>query len=457
MKTIYTKFSNERSAEFAICTNILLGNDGKKYIEKQPMHDAGTEHIKRLNRWEKELNCKYKDTVYEANRLLQMEGHLCFEYVQGETLESMLDALFYGGEKDALCEMLENFAKDILAVNNECDFDITDEFRKVFGDVTLPSGLRCARVTNIDMIPANIIVHDGKRTIIDYEWTFDFPIPAHYVIYRMLRDYITGSSELRAELQNENLYEKMGLTQEEIRAYEEMEICFQKYILGQMVPIWKIHASVVKPKYAVEEMFNQVSMDEFKVELFWDTGKGFRAEENQIFSNVLEDNGDVNLRISVANDVKAVRLDPGELPCIVVWDYAKGYIETEEGDKEYLIKISTNAGLNTKGIYFFGAEDPQIYLDGFREGTREISISFGLYRDMCKAHRYKANKQIFAPGSSKQDYDELEQHYWAAIGLKQELEKRVEDLEAELEKAQRTPFRLFVNFLKKCYRKLKRV
>ena len=40
MKIIYTKFSNDRRAEYSIRTNILLGEDGKKYIEKLQVQKA---------------------------------------------------------------------------------------------------------------------------------------------------------------------------------------------------------------------------------------------------------------------------------------------------------------------------------------------------------------------------------------------------------------------------------
>ena len=59
MKIIYTKFSNDRRAEYSIRTNILLGEDGKKYIEKLPVVKSGQAHVDNLAKWEKELAKKW--------------------------------------------------------------------------------------------------------------------------------------------------------------------------------------------------------------------------------------------------------------------------------------------------------------------------------------------------------------------------------------------------------------
>ena len=95
MKIIYTKFSNDRRAEYSIRTNILLGEDGKKYIEKLPVQRAGQAHVDNLAKWEKELAKKYEGTPYSPNKILSIEGRSCLEFVEGISLESIMDGLLY--------------------------------------------------------------------------------------------------------------------------------------------------------------------------------------------------------------------------------------------------------------------------------------------------------------------------------------------------------------------------
>ena len=52
----------------------------------------------------------------------------------------------------------------------------------------------------------------------DYEWSFDFPIPVNYVIYRIIQNYLYGNVERKA-LNKELLYKRAGLTEQEIAQY----------------------------------------------------------------------------------------------------------------------------------------------------------------------------------------------------------------------------------------------
>ena len=59
----------------------------------------------------------------------------------------------------------------------------------------MPEKLQCGRYTNIDMILPNVLIEGREKKLIDYEWVFDFPIPAHYVAFRILYYYIYSNSK----------------------------------------------------------------------------------------------------------------------------------------------------------------------------------------------------------------------------------------------------------------------
>ena len=44
-------------------------------------------------------------------------------------------------------------------------------------------------MSNIDLVPANILILKDRQVVIDYEWTFDFPVPADFILYRMIHYY----------------------------------------------------------------------------------------------------------------------------------------------------------------------------------------------------------------------------------------------------------------------------
>ncbi len=437
MKIIYTKFSNDRRAEYSIRTNILLGEDGKKYIEKLPVVKAGQAHVDDLAKWEKELAEKYGNTPYSPNRILLVEGRSCFEFVEGVSLESIMDGMLLQGKVEGLIEKLKEFADVVRAANDEADFEETEGFCKVFGKSSLPGGLRCGKVTNIDMIPANIIMKDGRGTIIDYEWTFDFPVPVNFVIYRILHYYTEGAKE-RHILRDYDLFSLMGIAKEEIGAYEEMEIHFQDYILGNMTPLWKMHEDLVRPAYHMDMFLASKSQgsSRFFGEVFYDFGEGIVPESCRTIEKALDGNGFATLKVEAPEGVRCIRIDPGDHPCILVLKDARGVMEsggTMDGSgrkrkKTYPLKYHTNGDVSGNGAFLFAGGDPQIYFDDIREETAFIEVTLSVLEDTRGALLKTFHEKACASYHAERNYDELEHHYLTAMDLKADLEMQVEEL-----------------------------
>lgn len=431
MKIIYTKFSNDRRAEYSIRTNILQGEDGKKYIEKLPMLPEGKAHVDNLARWEKEILRKYEGTPYSPNKFLDAEGKSYLEFVKGASLESVMDGLLLKGEINRLIEMLKEFIGVVRAANDEENFVQTDAFFEVFGKVSLPEGLRCGKVTNIDMIPANIIMQGGLGTIIDYEWTFDFPVPVNFVIYRILHYYIEGAAD-RHVLRDQGLFSLMDIGEGEIFAYEEMEAHFQDYILGNMTPLWKMHEDMVRPAYNMDMFLASKSQgsSRFFGEVFYDFGEGILPESRYTLEKALDGNGFVTLKVEAPKGVKCIRIDPGDHPCILVLKDARGIMEGigQKRKKTYPLKYHTNGDINGNGAFLFAGLDPQIYFDEIREGTAFIEATLSVLEDTRGTLLKTFNEKALGSYHAERNYDELEHHYLTAMDLKADLEMQVEEL-----------------------------
>lgn len=54
------------------------------------------------------------------------------------------------------------------------------------------SPMPCLQLGFYDLIPRNILLDGGRRLLIDLEWTFDFPIPANFVLWRGLFSLMHG-------------------------------------------------------------------------------------------------------------------------------------------------------------------------------------------------------------------------------------------------------------------------
>lgn len=78
------------------------------------------------------------------------------------------------------------------------------------------------KITDIDMLFDNIIVKDNNWTVIDYEWSFQFPIPVKFVIYRTLA-YWYARLEIEEMWKQDFLMEMVGITTQEQIQFAKME------------------------------------------------------------------------------------------------------------------------------------------------------------------------------------------------------------------------------------------
>jgi len=242
-KIIFTKYSNERARAFCIRTDICQSEDGSRIVRKSACYPEGRAHVERMRFWYERLEELYRRSGISMNRPVSDRkqdrgayGSVEFEYVTGQTLEEQLDKMLGSGDVDAAIARLLDFVDVVRRAGTREAFGVTEEFRKVFGDADLPDGLFCAPVTDLDMIAANAFVTGDGWMMMDYEWSFDFPIPVNYVIFRILHFYIYGSTA-RTVLYTKNLYGRAGLDGEEVRQYERMEEHFQQYVLGGHLPL----------------------------------------------------------------------------------------------------------------------------------------------------------------------------------------------------------------------------
>lgn len=251
-KILFSKFSNERSRETSIRTEVLKIKDGTLKVRKTPVYSEGTEHVGFIPVWQEKLDDLYADSSLQFNRCTKQGNHVLFEYVDGDNLENVLDQLILDQKEEEASQMLKRYLKELRRVQEQQPFELTKSFTDIFGKVQLPEGLKAASVTDLDMLCSNILLGDQK-TVIDYEWTFDFPIPSDFVIYRVIYYYVE-KNPLRASLMKEDLYDYMGIGQKEKEIYFQMEESFQRYITGGIVPMREMYHDMTPGAYRIQEL-----------------------------------------------------------------------------------------------------------------------------------------------------------------------------------------------------------
>lgn len=367
----YVKFSNERDPLFALRTDICEEN-GQKYVRKLPSDERAAGHVKNLQSIYREMATLYGREGLELNHCSSDEEGVRLEFLHGETLEEYLDKLLEQGRTEELEKTFFNYLEKIKNIHNTETFRKTQEFIKVFGDVDPEGELRCSGMSNIDLVPANILICKERICVIDYEWTFRFPVPAEFIIFRSVHYYLESDGKRRM-LKDLDFYGKAGISPENQKIYEEMERNFQTYMQGKHIPLLSMYEDVSPGKVDVLSYYEKLRIAgaERKLQVFMDKGNDFREEDSCIYPMGKQG---VELEIPIHKGTKRLRLDPGEASGGLILKT----LEFEDGTRA---AFSTNGFPLEDGKYYFGGGDPQFILERNVENHTGLRVEIEVMKE----------------------------------------------------------------------------
>lgn len=366
---IYSKFSNERNYRFAIRTDILEDETGGRTVRKVSIYPEGQMHTARLFHWYQYFTDAFSGEDLSFNRCTIVQGGVELEYAEGEPFDAYLDRI--GKEKgiDAMADAFRAHLKWLRSLHQSQQFEETAGFREVFGDFRLnreERKLLCAPATDIDLICENIILNGENRTVIDYEWSFDFPIPVNYLLYRNIVYFREHAG--RTYLLDYDFFGELGIDREEIAAYDAMEESLQKYICRDHVPVRDLY-DAISPGHGAVDLWGHLEY----VQVYFGAGNGAFYEERSVKLPVKEHAAKGTLLLEA--DQRELRIDPGTLP---------GFVEiqtlTLDGeDMTERLAIPRDHGIRSGQFLCFTKEDPCFFLTELPAGAHELTFSFRLW------------------------------------------------------------------------------
>lgn len=517
---IYAKYSDERSVNFSMYTEIWEDEDGRRWVVKKPESSQAKNHLENIKKSYDGLKQLYEKHGVGVNRCksLPMGDGLEFEYLYGRSYENIVDAILSGEQTviDEVCKSLDVNSKtsnidnirctsdiidisDISNVSNTSNlgkldsdmtadlssigcneklediatavikkyidtvipkeelqpFELTDEFKAIFGEQTFAREQKTLPITNIDMVLANMIHTEDGNQMFDYEWTFDFPIPVSYVIYRIVM-YYTETSVMRAKLRERNLYSEFGILQDEIDTFVVMERNFQHYIEGERIPIRNMHADISPgaiPATTVIEGYLQKRREQ-QLQVFYSYGDGYSEANSQKYP--MQD-GRIDICIDLPDGVTDIRIDPGEKHCLCRINELSGvkknhavmqfdtpglvventaldnYLTDDNAIGDGTIKDSTLAdnaiecGVIKDGAIECGKNECRLIL--FEDDDPQFSISNANELD-------KLHINLLIEAVSAQQIAVLKSHIKAQQNLMEEQQNRIESQENQIEEQQ---------------------
>lgn len=392
-QVIYTRYSDERDPAYAVYTQMLQRYPEGKIVRKVAETAAGRGHLRHI--WEAgEALAGLYGTP--GSRLGVDPCRLCGEsleltYLEGPTLEEQLDRELREKGSEAVLRMLRGYIAEAVPSDRLQPFRMTEEFREWFGDQTFPEGTLSLPVSDIDLICSNVVCTAEKRMLIDYEWTFSFPVPADFLIFRILY-YYTAFGTGRQALNHDGIYGEYGITPAHIRIYQEMEYTFQKKVQGSSVPLRSLY-DAISPGYRDvrdgAETQAASSPQEFLDVFFFSADGTVTGPDRYPFRS-----NRIDLEFSVPETAATVRLDPGDYPCL-----CRLQLLALDGKPAGQSFCETNGVWMDRDAVIFSAADPQIWFPTGGRRIRNISVSM----EICRIpDEFAGSLGHFARGNTKE-------------------------------------------------------
>lgn len=229
-KVLYTKFNSTRKPEFRLSTSIVLSENGT-YVVKRAMEDKANAFIGILKS-NYDMLCSHDTAIVPVPFTEEKDG-LHFDYIEGRHVLGNIDFHCDTYERilseiEAGIDLLFDFSEE-----NTRPFKMSRRFQEIFPECEVCKA-RSMHVTNIDSIFDNFVIKDGTIWCIDYEWVFDFDIPARYVLYRALHYLYQDKMDFLERWTDEaSFLNHFRFDEKEISLYEKMERNFQQYVHGK--------------------------------------------------------------------------------------------------------------------------------------------------------------------------------------------------------------------------------
>ena len=392
-KKIFVKYSNDRIDYCRIKTEILQDADNNRYVQKLAMSRFAEKHMENMEQSYQMLENMYGKTGVKMNVCKKIPGGLDFEFLTGTPLVTYLKEALEKNREQEFFGLIGRL-KNILEEASQGFFVSSKKFKDIFGDAELPGNLKATgSISNIDLIFQNILIDaDGVWNVIDYEWSYPCAVPIHYILYRsvfyLFRSGILASACKDPGMQD-RVYEYLGITKEEQKEYYKMELKFQKYIVGQFVPLRQLKQT------------ENIELQGKPVTVFYDKGDGFQAEDRIVTDTHVDCYGDATIRLEVGTGIGRLRIDPVEHACVV---------KCEVAVNGKAVSIKHNGRNLRKGFVFFEHNDPQIYVNmsGQNGGEVEVALTVLNMNDKVKEDCFtifgKGNRLRYYAGLAKRKF-----------------------------------------------------
>ncbi|MBO6111579.1 MAG: methyltransferase [Lachnospiraceae bacterium] len=389
-KTVYSRHSIERRPERQIRTDMELTESGQKIIAKYPVSPRAEGHLENMARAYERLLTVFRETRFKPNRMKRIndgEGHLRrleFEFLKGPTLSDELGICRAEKKTEDALLLINSYCDTLRNLNDMQPFKMTDEFKEMFGEVSLPAGLLSMPVTDLDLTFTNLISDKGWN-IIDYEWTFDFPIPVDFVIYRAIYYFTRDLDE--GAFEGVDFFVETGIGGQLKETFKKMEYNFQMYIRGDRFTLPVMYSIMGRETLELDRAVKTARLTSGlkKPRLYYDLGRGYNEQDTLFIDAKVKDDCIIHFETVIPEGCRTLRIDPIDKRCIL-----RIRLLENEGKRN---EISVNGTVLQDNTIIFDTVDPQIIIDDIVAGRAlkvEYEISMlpeDMFEDVVRSYK----------------------------------------------------------------------
>jgi len=169
---------------------ILTEDSGKKVVRKLAITEEADTFLKTIAMRER-ANAKYLKGYFDV-----LCGHLkanCieYEYLPYQSLHQKIQLELRENRVDKADELLKIYVQKVRALNrlHICP----EEFLSMVSQGAVENyklEVDCLSRGLLDLTPKNILVDTNKWIVVDNEWSFDFPVPMVFILFRAIEEMV---------------------------------------------------------------------------------------------------------------------------------------------------------------------------------------------------------------------------------------------------------------------------
>ena len=291
---LYVKLNQGRRKEWRTLTQ-LVRKEESVWAEKKPLCPEAENFIAGLKKTGaqkpgkgfRNLPCRYEN------------GGIVYPVLSGKTLEDRIRDLVEKEQTDEILRTLKHVYEHVFAQRKKEPEYQTKVFKEVFGEHPGKEYYECVSPANIDLICANIFEFGDDYEIIDYEWTFDFPVPVAFIMWRMIHELYYRIPKLGALYTQDDMNHEFGIEPSDSEIFMAWKMHFTyEYVGSDSLDVYRKERIPVDLSETVRACQEK---KRFRSKLYYDTGSGL-SEENSIETAVELDRG----RFQVTFDLQKV-------------------------------------------------------------------------------------------------------------------------------------------------------